>query len=75
MFTKKLQVRNHVEVARAIGVVVRERVRPPMLHPHVIPLVFESLKVGIRTGRLPEVNNALSDRVPRYGRKGLRQRG
>lgn len=52
---------DHVEVARAIGVVVGERVRTPVLHPHIIPLVFESLEVSIGARRLPEVNDALPD--------------
>lgn len=54
-------MRDHVKVARAIGIVVGERVRTPVLHPYIVPLVFESLKVSIGAGRLPEVDDALPD--------------
>lgn len=61
MLAQELEMRDHVKVARAIGIVVGERVRTPVLHPYIVPLVFESLKVSIGAGRLPEVDDALPD--------------
>ena len=64
-------MRCQVKICRALRVWIRQDVGASVLYPQVIPLVFKTGKVCLRSRHFFEVNEALPDRISRDSRKYL----
>ena len=71
MVPQKLDVGSEIEIGWAIGVLVWQVARSPVLYPEFIPLVLKAVHVSVIPRSISQMSKSLSNGIPWDERKHL----